>query len=76
MVLQMAYIMSVNANILADTGGPCSVTDCTVSSLAVTADSIVAFSNRVFYSGGRGGRSTCKTSFVNERFKAEESCAG
>ena len=30
-LLQMAYIMSVNANIIADTGGPCSTADCTVS---------------------------------------------
>jgi len=29
-LLQMAYIMSVNANIIADTGGPCSTADCTV----------------------------------------------
>lgn len=27
--LTMAYIMSVNANIIADTGGPCTVADCT-----------------------------------------------
>lgn len=27
---QMAYIMAVNANIIADTGGPCSSKDCTV----------------------------------------------
>ena len=28
--MQMAYIMAVNANIIADTGGPCSSKDCTV----------------------------------------------
>ena len=30
-VLQIAYILSVNANILSDTGGPCTSNDCTVS---------------------------------------------
>ncbi len=29
--LQIAYILSVNANILSDTGGPCTSADCTVS---------------------------------------------
>lgn len=33
-MLQMAYIMAVNANIIADTGGPCSSKDCTVRSLS------------------------------------------
>lgn len=28
---QIAYILSVNANILSDTGGPCTSADCTVS---------------------------------------------
>ena len=32
----MAYIMSVNANIIADTGGPCSTADCTVSKSLLT----------------------------------------
>jgi hypothetical protein len=29
--LQMAYILSVNANIIADSGGPCTEADCIVS---------------------------------------------
>ena len=29
--LQMAYILAVNAAIIGETGGPCTVADCTVS---------------------------------------------
>jgi hypothetical protein len=28
--MQIAYILAVNANIIADSGGPCSSADCTV----------------------------------------------
>lgn len=34
-VLQIAYILSVNANILSDTGGPCTSADCTVTHSAL-----------------------------------------
>ena len=34
-LLQICYILAVNANILADTGGPCTSADCTVRSTIV-----------------------------------------
>ena len=34
-LLQICYILAVNANILADTGGPCTSADCTVRSMII-----------------------------------------